>query len=191
MPRRIKVLSGIFSAICLLSSIFCFSGCGYTAKSLLPAHIKKIRVENFKNAIDITEEGSGTNQGYNLYKTYKPRLEQDVTKAVIDKFIFDGNLKIAMAQDADCILGGELIGFEREALRYDESDNVEQYRIAIFVKIQLKDTKLNKILWQFDRFAGSYDYYTTGAQAKSESAAINAAIDDLARRIVWQTIEVW
>ena len=96
-----------------------------------------------------------------------------------------------MAENADCILSGELVGFDREALRYDESDNIEQYRIVIFVKIQLKDIKQNKVLWQFDNFAGSFDYYTTGAQAKSESAAIDAAIDDLARRIVWQTIEVW
>ena len=163
------------------------SGCGYTTRSLLPPHIKKIHVENFKNSIDITEETSDKT----IHRTYKPRLELDVTKAIIDKFIFDGNLKIASAGDADTILTGELIDFRREGLRYDESDNIEQYRIVIVVRIKLEDLKENKIMWEFGGFAGSYDYYTIGSQAKSESAAINEAIDDLARRIVEQTIEVW
>ena len=162
-------------------------GCGYTTRSLLPPHLKKIHVENFKNSIDITEEVSDRR----IYRTYRPRLEIDITKAIIDKFIFDGNLKIAQAQDADTILTGELIDFQREALRYDEADNVEQYRISIFVSIKLKDIKENKILWQFGRFAGSHEYYTTGSQAKSEEAALNEAIDDLARRIVEQAIEIW
>ncbi len=162
-------------------------GCGYTTHSLLPPHIKKIHVENFKNSIDITGETSDTR----IYRTYRPHLEIDITKAIVDKFIFDGNLKITQAQNADAILTGELIDFQREGLRYDEADNVEQYRISIAVSIKLKDVKENKILWEFNRFAGSYEYYTTGSQAKSEEVAINGAIDDLARRIVEQTIEVW
>ena len=174
----------------LLAVVFlvaCLSGCGYTTRSLLPAHIKKIYIENFKNSINITEETSDKR----IYKTYKPRLELDVTKAVIDKFIFDGNLKIARPEDADVILSGELVDFEREALRYDEDDNIEQYRIVIAVSIKLKDIKENRILWQFNRFAGRQEYYTTGSQAKSEETATNEAIDDLARRIVEETIEIW
>ena len=173
--------------IIFVLAIFFVSGCGYTTHSLLPPHIKKIYVENFKNSINITDEG----ENRNLYKTYRPRLELDITRAVIDKYILDANLKIALPEDADCILNGELIGFDREALRYDEADNVEQYRIVIYVKIQLKDIKQNKIIWQYNSFAGSFEYYTTGSQAKSESTAVNEAINDLARRIVWETIEVW
>ncbi len=177
----------MFVSILIVFLAMSCCGCGYTTGSLLPSHIKKIRVENFKNSIDITEEVSEIQ----TYKAYKPRMEQDITKAIIDRFIFDGNLKIALAENADIILTGELIDFRREALSYDEDDNIEQYRIVVFVSIKLKDIKMNKILWQYDSFAGSYEYYTTGSQAKSEETAINEAIDDLARRIVEQTIEVW
>lgn len=180
---KYKILFIFFLPLLIIN----LSGCGYTTRSLLAPHIKKIRVENFKNSIDITEETSGRRD----YKTYRPRLELDVTKAVIDKFIFDGNLKIAQQEDADVILTAELIDFRREPLRYDEADNIEQYRMVILVRIELKDVKENKILWKYDSFAGSEDYYTTGSQAKSESTAIDEAIDDLARRIVEQTIETW
>ena len=173
--------------IIFLSAMFCAAGCGYGTSSLLPAHIKKIHVENFKNSIDIVNEAPNAA----IYKTYKPRLEQDITKAVIDKFIFDGNLKIAASDDADAVLKADLIDFKREALRYDEADNVEQYRIVIEVNIELLDTKKNKTLWKFNNFFGSEEFYTSGSQAQSEASAINEAVDDLARRIVEQTIEVW
>lgn len=163
------------------------AGCGYTTSSLLPAHIKKIHISNFKNAIDIAEEDPNKP----VYLTYKPRLEQDITRAIIDKFIFDGNLKIVRQEEADVELDGDLINFKREALRYDEADNVEQYRIVILVSIKLKDTVKNKVLWQYNSFAGSDEYFTSGSQSKSETVAINDAIDDLARRIVEQTIEIW
>ena len=183
----LKIGAGAYLPLLIILLLISFCGCGYTTHSLLPPHLKRIYVENFKNAIDITGETSERE----VYKTYRPRLELDVTKAVIDKFIFDGNLKISRAEDADVILTGELVDFKREALRYDEADNIEEYRIVILVSIKLKDIKENKILWQFDRFAGSYEYYTIGSQAKTEATAINGAIDDLARRIVEQTIEIW
>lgn len=171
--------------ILLLITFMC--GCGYTTGSLLPPHIKKIHVKSFTNSIDITEEESDKQ----VYRTYRPRMEADITNAVIDKFIFDGHLKIVSEADADVILTGELMDFKREATRYDDNENVEQYRLAIITNINLKETDKKKPLWDIKGFAGSANYYVSGIQAKSEDAAMQDAIDDLARRIVEQTIEVW
>lgn len=162
-------------------------GCGYTTGSLLPPHIKNIYVENFVNKIPITEEVSDKHR----YKTYRPRLELDITEAIIDKYIFDGHLRIAQKQDADIVLEGELVDFRREPTKYGYDDTIEQYRIAIIVDMKLKETKTDKIMWQEKGFAGSDYYYTTGSQAKAEDTAVTDAIDDLARRVVERTIEVW
>lgn len=175
----------LFFVLCF---IFVLSGCGYTTSSLLPSHLKTIYVERFKNAIPITDESSGSN----IYKTYRPLLEVDVTKAIIDKFIFDGNLKITQKPGAGLLLEGELIDFRREVTKYGEDENVDQYRVVITVKMKLIDqSDNNTVMWYEDSFSGSDYYYTTGAQAKSESAAITDAIDDLGRRIVQRVIEVW
>lgn len=176
-----RKLTALFFIACLLG------GCGYTTGSLLPAHIKNIYVENFINKIPITEEVSDRNR----YKTYRPRLELDITEAVIDKYIFDGHLKISQKQDADVVLEAELLDFKREPTKYGDNDTIEQYRIAIIVNIKLKEAKTGKFLWQENSFAGSDYYYTTGTQVKTEDAAVTDAIDDLARRVVERTIEVW
>jgi len=172
----------------LLMATSLISGCGYTTGSLLPAHIKNIYIENFPNNIPITEESSDRR----IYKTYRPRLELDVTKAIIDKFIFDGNLRVTQRQDADIILEGELADFRREPTKYGEGDDdVEQYRIVIVVDMRVTDMGEKKLMWDEKGFSGSDYYYTTGSQAKSESVAITDAIDDLARRVVERVIEVW
>lgn len=176
-----------FKALLLFSILTLLNGCGYTTGSLLPPHIKNIYVESFTNSIPITDEVSDRR----IYKTYRPRLETDITRAIIDKFIFDGHLRIAQKKDADLVLSGELTDFRREPAKYGNDDNVEQYRIAIAVDMKLESLKDNKILWEEKGFTGNEYYYTTGSLARSEEAAVADAIDDLARRVIERTIEVW
>ena len=172
----------------LCTSILLFiAGCGYTTRSLLPANFKSIHVDNFKNDIAITAEQSDQR----MYVGYRPGMEIDLTKVVINKYLQDGNLKIARDSNADLLLKGTLMDFKRDALRYDANDNVEEYRIKVVVNMTLENAKTGALIWKEDGFAGETTYRTSGSLAKSESAALNDAIDDLARRIVERTIEAW
>ncbi len=173
--------------IVFLISTILIAGCGYTTRSLLPTNFKSIYVENFKNAIAITDEQSNLR----MYRGYRPGMEIDLTKAVIDKFLLDGNLKIQTSLNADLILKGELTDFKRDALRYDANDNVEEYRIKLIVNLELQNAKTGNLVWREKGFAGESTYRTGGSLVKSESAAINDALDDLSRRIVERTVEAW
>jgi outer membrane lipopolysaccharide assembly protein LptE/RlpB len=163
------------------------SGCGYTTKSLLPAELKSIYVENFVNKISMSDPTSDVR----MYTGYRPRLEYEVTKAIVDRFLFDGNLRVSREQTADLILRGALVDFRKEPLRYDRDNNVEEYRVRLVADIELKDAKHDTLLWKEKGFAGESTYRTTGSLAKSESAALEDAKTDLARRIVERTIEGW
>ncbi len=187
---KIKISNFLLPAIKYLSLFIflsAFIGCGYTTGSLLPANYKNIHIENFANKIPITDEISDMNR----YKTYRPLLEVDVTQAIIDRFIFDGHLRVSSKKDADILLTGALVNFKREPTKYGYDDNIDQYRMAIFVDMEATDTKTGKPMWTEANFAGSDYYFTTGAQQKSEDSAITAALNDLSRRAVERTIEVW
>ena len=161
-----------------------FSSCGYTTKSTLPSSIKTIHVETFKNNIDFSAEGRR-----NLYL---PLLEIKVRNAVINRFLFDGNLKIADADTADLVLKGQLLSYDRSALRYTDNDDVQEYRIHITVSLEMWNA--NNIVaadWTESSFVGEATYFVTGASARSEEAAVEDAITDLARRVVERTVENW
>ncbi len=163
------------------------SGCGYTTRSMISNKYKNIYITPFINKIDITNE---TDTG-NRYRLYYPHLETDVTRKVINRFLFDGNLKPFRQSSADLILKGEVVQFRKDPVRYDDADNVTEYRISIQVNIVLWDTKEKKMLWQENNFTGEQSYFVTGTLAKSEGTAVKEALDDLARRIVERAVEEW
>lgn len=162
-------------------------GCGYTTRSLVTAQYTRIYIPQFANKINITQDADSQSK----YRINKPLLETDITKSVVNRFIFDGNLKVSKSEYADVALKGELLEFRRDPLRYTNSEDVEEYRLSIVVKIILWDQKADKALWEENNFTGDTTYFVTGANAKSEATAINDAITDLSRRIVERVVEQW
>lgn len=186
-----KMIRKIFLLVTSYWLLVTISGCGYTTRSMISDKFKTIYVVPFVNKIDITRESSVAAK----YRLYKPMLETDVTRAVTNKFLFDGNLRPTREEFADLILRGEVAEFRRDPLRYTDSDEVEEYRINIIANLKLWDRKEDKLVWEENNFTGDYTYFTNFAPAsavkKSDDTAINDAINDLARRIVERTVEQW
>lgn len=160
-----------------------FGGCGYTTGSVINGRYDSVFVEPFTNGIDY--------MSLDQRKIYIPQLETKVRDAVIDRFLFDGNLKIGEQGDSDLVLKGRVVSFDRDELRLTSAEDVKEYRLSITVALTLWDPVNEAVVWEESSFTGDTTYYTTGAQAKSESAAIQEALTDLARRVVARTVEDW
>ncbi|MDP2912719.1 MAG: LPS assembly lipoprotein LptE [Candidatus Omnitrophota bacterium] len=181
-PAKLAWLLCSSAIICMLS------GCGYTTQSLLPSDFKSIYVDNFKNSINVSAEQSDIR----MYRGYRPGMEVDLTKAVRDKFLYDGNLKVANTETgADIALKSELIDYRREPLIYDAHENIEKYRMKLIINMRMENVKTGKVVWEERSFAGETDYATQGVYFKTEETAIKDTITDLARRVVERTVEAW
>lgn len=177
--------------ICYLLLVIGLAGCGYTTRSMISNKYRTIYIQPFINKIDITQETDVAAK----YKIYRPGLETDITKSVVNKFLLDGNLKPANLESADLTLKSELVEFRKDPLRYSDSDEVEEYRVNLVVNISLWNNKENRLVWEENNFTGDTTYFTNfatgGAVIKSEAQAINDAIGDLVRRIVERVVEEW
>ena len=185
--RKSEVGSRIF-----LFSVFCFlfsaiAGCGYTTRSMIGNKYKTIYVAPFVNKVNITNQADAENK----YRIYRPMIETEITRSVNNRYLFDGNLRPLKEESADLILKGEVMDFRKDALRYDNNNNVNEYRINLVVNISLWDRETNKLIWQENNFTGDTTYFPTGNQAISEDTAVRNALDDLSRRIVERTVEQW
>ncbi|MBU4251400.1 MAG: hypothetical protein KKC39_08240 [Candidatus Omnitrophica bacterium] len=190
MKRRIKFSLFLITVFCLFTTVL--TGCGYTTRSMISGKYKTIYIAPFLNKVDITQEAYSANK----YRIYRPMLETDITKKVINRYLFDGNLKPAKEAAADLVLKGELLEYRKDPLSYDTNgENVAEYRININVNLSLWDTKENKLVWQENNFNGNYSFFTNFAAANtvkvSEDTAVINAVEDLARRIVERTVEQW
>ena len=168
--------------LCILL-ILTMAGCGYTTGSLLPGKYRKIAIQPFQNKVAFVD--------VNIQGVYVPLLESNVRTAIIDRFLFDGNLHIADPDKADLVLSGDLISFAQDTLRQDVNLNVQEYRIRVIVSLVLRDTATGKVLWKEPSFAGETTYFLTGPQAQTQSSAVDVALTDLATRIIERTIENW
>ena len=87
MQKRIN----LFLTIACLLFVTALSGCGYTTRSMLYGKYNTIYIAPFSNKVDIAQETFSENK----YRIYRPMLETDITKKVINRYLFDGNLKPA------------------------------------------------------------------------------------------------
>lgn len=179
----------LISDFCLLISVLSLfvTSCGYTTRPGLASHLKTIYVKPFVNKIDLTQLATNQQQ----FPIYRHGMEVDLTNEVISRYQFTGLLRPARAEKADCRLEGELVDFRRDALRFDASQQVEEWRLNIVVNLKFIDQTLNTVLWEEQGFTGDTTYFATGTSAESEATALSRARTDLARRIVERSVESW
>ncbi len=179
--KRFPVFCLLFSALGLLPS------CGYTATRILPTQYRTIYVEPLQNKIPITEE-IGERAGF---ITNFPEIEERVTREVINRFLIDGNLRIAnKPEGADLALTGSLLDFYRQALRRRDDNTVEEYRLNLTVALTLRD-KEGKLLLEEPALIGDSTYFVSGPSTKTESLAVDDLVTDFSRRVVEWVIEYW
>lgn len=163
------------------------SGCGYSTRSLLPPEMNSIHVNNFVNKIDPTAEVSDKRMSY----TYWPGLENQLSRAVIDGFIFDRHLDVKSESKAAMLLKGELVDYRQYPLSYDKSDNVQEMRTQVTVNIELYNNATGELMWRENGFTGWSSYYLAGPNASTEAEGVRGAVKDISLRIVERVVEAW
>jgi hypothetical protein len=163
------------------------AGCGYSTSSLLPPELNSIHVANFVNKIDPTREVSDKRMSY----SYWPGLENQITRAVIDGFIFDRHLDVKPESKAVLALKGELTDFRQYPLSYDGADNVRELRVQILVNLELYNNETGELMWREDNFMGWSSYDLSGSDTRNEAEGIRAAVKDISLRIVERVVENW
>ena len=163
------------------------AGCGYTASRLLPAYYQTVYIEAFDNKIPITDEPSERIG----YITNLPQLEERLTQGVIDRFLFDGNLRVTNKPGtADLVLSGALLDFYRQPIRRRDDNTVEEYRLNLTASVVLRD-KEGKLLLEEPNLVADTTYFLSGSLGRTETAAVDDLITDFSRRVVEWVIEYW
>ena len=85
-------------------------------------------------------------------------------------------------KNADAILRTELLAFEQEGLRFDQLEEVKEYRLFIVVKLSLVDAKTGDLIWTEPNFTGDNEYYVTDVTSIGEQKAAVEAVNRLAYR---------
>jgi hypothetical protein len=152
------------------------TGCGYTAKSVLPSHIKSIAIPTFGN------------------ETVQNGLADDVTQGLTEGFLNDRHLRLERERDADSVLRGTVLSYRNRVYAYNEQEIATQYEIIMVVKISYRDLIKNRDLWSDDglMIRTTYNVEQVGSvPPQTEADGRKELIQKFTDQVVSRTIQGW
>jgi len=168
---RMGLAAGLALGLALLLALVL--GCGYSASPTLSSSIKRIYIPTFEN------------------ETIRYGIEQDLTRVVAEAFTADNRLTVVSERDADVMLRGVIIQYEKGAFTFDRASTVEEFRVSISISVALEDLKEGKVIWEDNTMNAWEAYEETGDATTSEDEATAKVYVTLANDIVARTLEGW
>src|SRR5262245_17626217 len=170
--RSARLLTIGFTAAAALAG-----GCAYTTNTaLLPSHLKTVAIPVFENG------------------TTEYTLEQEVTDAVIARFVADNHLKVVDERSANSVIKGRITLYKNAVFGFNQAAQAQEYRVTIATSVVFKDLIKNRELWNDQNLIKTSNYYvvnTPGDTARTELDGRKGAIAKLADEIVTRSVEGW
>jgi hypothetical protein len=166
---------GLFALQLLLTSLFTAGCAGYHVGPVTKRNFKSIAVPMFRN------------------RTLRPQLEAQITNAIIKGLQQDGSLRIQSEPNADVVLDGAVVRFQRAPLRALRTDTgvPREYEITITVRVEAKDRRTGEIALKSTEVSGKSDVFIGEDQQSAELQVLPLIADDIARKVVGLLVESW
>lgn len=148
----------------------------YSFSPRTSTHIRSVAVPFFEN------------------KTTRVGLETRVAEALAKAFLEEGDLRVAREPEADSVVRGVLVRYERRASVFDERERVTTMRVVITVDVSYHDLKRKAVVWEQKGLSVWGDYRpapTATSPAQTEEDGEREAIRMLVREILARSIETW
>ena len=126
--------------------------------------------------------------------TTESSIEQEITDAVIQRFVTDNKLKVVDERSADCVLRGKVTVYRNNVFGFSEQTKAQEYRVTIGVDVTFKDLIKNREIWHDDALVKTSNYYVTsvpGQTPETELDGRKAAVQKIADEILTRTVEGW
>lgn len=153
------------------------AGCSYSpSPAMFPAHLKTLAVPVLRNG------------------TTEPNLEQEVTEAIVNRFVQNNKLRVVSESDADLVLTGAVVKYTNSVFGFNAREQAQEYQVAVSVQLTARDRVKNREMWRDDNLVRTTNYYvvTTPGQAEQDQfSARKDAIAKIADAVLNKTVEGW
>jgi hypothetical protein len=148
---------GLYLFVLYSVCVLVFPSCGYSLAgrgSFLPAYVQTLGVPTFAN------------------HTVVFNLETMLTQKVRSEFIGRGKFQILPeATGVDALLSGEIVAVNILPASFTPNQLASRYAITMVAKIELRDMRENKVLWENPSVTFRQEYDATGGRAVIDPAA--------------------
>ena len=177
--------ASLLRVLCVLCGGVLLSGCGYSLAgrgAFLPSYIRTIGIPTFVNRTTIFN------------------LETLVTQKVRSEFIGRGKYQILpQTSGVDALLNGEVTAVSITPASFTTQNLASRYVITMTARIELRDLRDNKVLWENPSVMFRQDYEATSGRNvvdpvaffQQDASALERMSTDFARTIVSAILEAF
>lgn len=166
--------SGLLAAAAALALVAA-GGCShYSFSPAMRTHISTVSVPVLEN--ETLDYGAG----------------QAVTDAIIDVLSDDGTLRVVEREDADSIIRGAVVTYERVVMSYDAGGTPRDYKVRAVVRLAFEDLTRAEVVWEQDVEGWAvYSEAGAGEELTSEDEARSEAFRKIAQDVLALSVQGW
>jgi hypothetical protein len=125
-------------------------------------------------------------------ETLEYGAEQDLTDALIEEFTDDNSMRVVPEEEAESIIRGVVIAYERPVLSYDAGGSPREYRVRVVARIAYENLSTKETVWEADVEGWAiYAVTAEGGGLTSEDEAREVAFEKLAQDVLSKTVQGW
>lgn len=125
-------------------------------------------------------------------ETLEYGAEQGLTDAIITELTNDNTLRVVGEAEADAIIRGTVIVYERPVISYDASGNPREYKVRVVAHLSYEDLTKNETVWEEDVEGWAvYSVSDGGGELTTEEDARAVAFEKLAQDVLSKTVQGW
>jgi hypothetical protein len=173
MSPRGSALADSLLALALVASSL--AGCShYSFSSAVKTHISTVAIPVLAN------------------ETLEYGAEQGVTDALINEFTDDNALRVVGEEQADSIIRGAVLLYERPVVSYDAAGSPNEYKVRVVASLTYEDLTRNEIVWEGEVEGWAlYSLDGSAGTLTTEEEARLYAFQKLAQDVLAKTVQSW
>ncbi len=153
------------------------ASCSYSpSPAQFPTHLNTIAVPILRN------------------ETTEPNIEQEVTQAIVDRFVRDNKLRVVSEDQADLVISGAVSRYTNSVFGFNAREKAEEYQVAIVVRLTARDRVKNREMWRDDNLVRTTNYFVVapeGQVPQDQYTSRKDAIEKIADAVLNKTVEGW
>lgn len=120
-------------------------------------------------------------------ETIEYGLGEELTTKLTDRFVSDNSLKVVGRDDADAVISGKVISYNRSSYTYNKEDQVQEYKVDVSVSVKFAKSD-GSLIWQEEELSA---YGVFSAEDETEEEGKSKALEKLAEIIVNRAVRDW
>ena len=121
-------------------------------------------------------------------------LDQEITTAVVERFVKDNHLRIVDERSADAVIRGRITTYKNAVFGFSAANRAQEYRVTIGCAVVFKDLVKNREIWNEPDLVKTANYFVVdvpGQTAQTELDGRKEAITKIADEILSRSVEGW